>query len=109
MPDDFENLDEYAKTRSSAYGVPFESIVREFITARQKEKLRRMIGFRFTKDKNYNLPAKRLKAIEAHLQKRTDDLLKIPNKALSGRPRTIKTGTENSMNGEKSGNADQTF
>ena len=79
MPDDFENLDEYAKTRSSAYGVPFENIVKEFITVRQKKMLRKMIGFKFTKDKNYNLPARRLKAIEAHLQKRTGELLEIQN------------------------------
>ena len=44
MPDDLKKLDEYAKTRSSAYGVPFDNIVREFISPRQKEKLRKMIG-----------------------------------------------------------------
>ena len=77
MPDDFDHLDEYAKTRSSSYGVPFENIVREFITPRQKEQLRKMIGFRFIKDKNYNLPAKRLKAIENWLQTRVQSLLKI--------------------------------
>lgn len=79
MPDDMQALDEYAKTRSSAYGVPFENIVREFITPRQKEALRGMIGFRFRKHSHYNLPADRLKAIEKHLQKRTQLLLSIPN------------------------------
>ena len=79
MPDEIANLDAYAKTRSSAYGVPFENIVGEFITAKQKEKLRRMIGFRFTRHSRYNLPAARLKAIEQHLQKRTQALLSVPN------------------------------
>ena len=79
MPDEMVNLDAYAKTRSSSYGVPFENIVREFITARQKEELRRMIGFHFQKHNSYNLPSDRLKAIEKHLQKRTQLLLAIPN------------------------------
>lgn len=77
MPDDLENVDEYAKTRSSSYGVPFENIVKEFITPRQKDKLRRMIGFKFTNDKNYNLPAKRLRIIEKHLQSRVEKLLNL--------------------------------
>ena len=77
MPDDFENIEEYAKTRASSYGVPFDNIAKEFITSRQKEQLRRMIGFRFEKDKNYNLPAKRLKAIEDWLQLRVQFLLSI--------------------------------
>lgn len=77
MPDDFENLKEYAKTRRSSYGVPFENIVREFITSRQKEKLRKMIGFQFEHNRNYNLPAKRLKAIEKHLQERVMELLSL--------------------------------
>lgn len=83
MNDDFESLDKlnaYAKTRSSAYGIPFENIVREFITQRQKEKLRRMIGFKFEKHKNYNLPAKRLRTIETYLQERIQELLAIPVK-----------------------------
>ena len=73
MPDDIDSmksLDEYAKTRSSAYGVPFENIVREFITSRKKEQLRKVIGFRFRKHSAYNLPAERLKSIERTLQSR---------------------------------------
>ncbi len=77
MKDDIENIEEYAKTRRSSYGVPFENIVREFITPRQKAKLRRMIGFSFERDRNYNLPANRLKKIEKHLQIRITELLKL--------------------------------
>ena len=77
ITDDLENIEEYAKSRSSSYGVPFENIVREFITPRQKNKLRKMIGFKFESDKNYNLPAKRLRIIEKHLQARVTDLLSL--------------------------------
>lgn len=80
MPDDFNDLENYAKTRSSAYGVPFDNIVREFITLRQKEKLRKMVGFEFQRDRNYNLPMKRLKAIQSFLQHRVKELLAIPTK-----------------------------
>ena len=77
MMDDLENVEEYAKTRRSSYGVPFENIVREFITSRQKAKLRQMIGFRFEQDRNYYLPAKRMRIIEKHLQNRISDLLSL--------------------------------
>ncbi len=81
MPDDLEDLDVYAKTRSSSYGVPFENIVKEFITPRQKEALRRMIDFKFSNDRNYRLSAKRIKAVERHLQRRVQTLLDIPSKS----------------------------
>ena len=79
MPDDMKTLDEYAKTRSSAYGVPFDNIVREFISPRQKEQLRKMIGFRFEKHPRYNLSADRLKAIEKTMQNRVQAFLSIPD------------------------------
>ena len=79
MPDDMKTLDEYAKTRSSSYGVPFENIVREFISPRQKEQLQKMIGFRFEKHPAYNLPADRLKAIEKTLQNRVQAFLSVPD------------------------------
>ena len=79
MPDDLKKLEEYSKTRSSAYGVPFENIVREFISPRQKEKLRKMINFRFEKHPRYNWPAERLKAIERTLQTRILAFLSIPD------------------------------
>ena len=79
MPDDLQNLEEYAKTRLSAYNVPFENIEKEFISGKQKERLIKMIDFRFQRHSRYNLPSERLKAIEKHLQKRTQALLSFPS------------------------------
>lgn len=77
MPEDLDDIEAYAKTRSSAYGVPFENIVSEFITSRQREKLRKLIGFTFEKDRNYNLPTKRLAVIEEHIRRRASQLLSL--------------------------------
>ena len=77
MEDDLQDTTAYAKTRLSAYQVPFENIVREFITARQKDQLRRMIGFRFEKHPRYNLPAARLKALEHYLADRVTEMLSM--------------------------------
>lgn len=77
MEDDLQDTDAYAATRLSAYNVPFENVVKEFIGERQHEKLRRMIGFRFTRDANYNLPAARLKSIEDYLGRRVSKLLAL--------------------------------
>ena len=80
MPDDFADLEAYARTRSSAYGIHFENIAQEFISARQKAKLRSLIGFRFVRHPSYNLPAVRLKAIEGQIQARMQQLLLIGEK-----------------------------
>ena len=77
MPDDLSDLEAYAKTRLSAYGVPFDNIVKEFMSKRQKEMLRRMIGFRFVRHTSYNWSAERRRAIERHLQKRVQQLLSM--------------------------------
>ena len=81
MQDDLADLDAYAQTRSSSYGVPFENIAAEFISPRHREQLRRMIGFRFEDGSKYRLPAKRLRAIEKHLQKRVQMLLEMAEDA----------------------------
>lgn len=77
MSDDINDLENYSKTRSSSYGVSFDNIVKEFIAPRQKKMLRKMIGFEFTMDKNYNLPKKRLKKIENFLQDRVSDMISM--------------------------------
>ena len=40
----------------------------------QRKQLQKLIDFRFTRDRNYNLPAKRLKALEDFLQRRIRQL-----------------------------------
>lgn len=81
MPEDFENLSQYAATRLSAYNVPFENIVREFCAGRQREKLRMMFDFSLIRDKNYHLPVWREKAIESWLRQRAGELIAISLKA----------------------------
>ncbi len=78
MPEDYAHLDEYAKTRSNPYGVPYETICREVMGTRQRNQLRRLIGFRFTRHPSLNLPEDRLQAIEAHLDGRVRELLSLP-------------------------------
>ena len=76
MPDDIQNLDEYAKTRSPAYrGVRFEDICTEVMGKTQAQQLRRLIGFTFTRHPSINWTEERLIAIERHTQKRVRQLL----------------------------------
>jgi hypothetical protein len=46
--------------------------------AKQKEQLRHMIGFRFKRHPNLNLPEEHLQAIEKILEARVRQLLDIP-------------------------------
>ncbi|MCL2365416.1 MAG: XRE family transcriptional regulator [Oscillospiraceae bacterium] len=76
MKDDYANLDAYAKTRSTVYaGTTFEGICQEVMTARQVEKLRKMLNFTFMRHPKLNLPEEHLAAIEKHLRKRAAYLI----------------------------------
>lgn len=77
MPDDFKDLDRYAKTRGTAYGVSFESVCQEVMGPVQARQLRRLIGFTFHRHPKLNLPEYRLKAIEKHIQVRVQQLLRL--------------------------------
>ena len=77
MPDDWKDLDSYAKTRGTAYGVSFESVCREVMGPLQREQLRRLIGFTFQRHPKLNLPEERLTAIERHVQKRVRQLMEL--------------------------------
>jgi len=77
MPEDLKDLDSYAKTRGTAYGVSFESVCREVMGPVQMGKLRRLIGFTFQRHPRLNLPEERLAVIERHLQKRVRQLLEL--------------------------------
>lgn len=84
MPDDIKNLDEYAKTRTTPYGLSFETVCTEVIGKTQLMQLRKLIGFKFKRHPQLNLPEERLVAIENHIQKRVTQLIELPkNKGLS--------------------------
>lgn len=78
MPEDFNNIDEYAKTRSTPYGVSFESICTEVIGKKQTAQLRRLLGFKFIRHPSINLSEERLQAIEKHIEVRARELLSLP-------------------------------
>lgn len=77
MPEDLKDLDGYAKTRGTPYGVSFESVCREVMGTVQTRQLRGLIGFSFRRHPRLNLPEERLQAIECHLQKRVRQLLEL--------------------------------
>lgn len=78
--EDYENLDEYSKTRSNPYNISYEEICEEVMGSKQKEQLRRMIGFRFERHPSLDLPESHLQAIEKHLERRVRKLLAIPTR-----------------------------
>ena len=75
MPEEFQDLDSYAKTRVTAYGVSFESVCQEVMGPVQTRQLRKLIGFTFHRHPRLNWPEYRLEATERHLQKRVCQLL----------------------------------
>ncbi len=79
--DDLANLpalEEYAKTRTTPYRLSFEEICAEVMGAKQKEQLRRMIGFRFKRHPSLNFSEEHLQALEKVLEGRVRKLLAIP-------------------------------
>lgn len=78
--EDYENLNKYAGTRSNPYNISYEDVCAEVMGAKQKEQLRRMIGFRFKRHESLNLPEEHLTAIEKHLEGRVRKLLAVPTR-----------------------------
>jgi hypothetical protein len=75
MDDDLQNIETYAKTRLMATSQDFLVFAKEVISRAQKNKLRKLINFTFTKHARYNLPGYRLNIIEEFIQRRVHDLL----------------------------------
>ena len=73
-------LEEYAKTRTTPYRLSFEEICTEVMGAKQKEQLRRMIGFRFKRHPSLNFSEEHLQMLEKLLEGRVRKLLAIPSK-----------------------------
>lgn len=77
VDEDLENLSNYAKTRSTPYGVSFEEVCMEVLDKKQAAQLRKLIGFKFKRHPNINLPEQRLEALEKQIQKRIIQLLEL--------------------------------
>ena len=76
MKEDYANLDEYAKTRSTVYtGTSFERVCQGVMTSRQTEKLRKILNFSFKRHPKLNIPEEHLNAVEKHLRKRASQLI----------------------------------
>lgn len=80
MEEDIKNLEDYAQERTNPYYMEFEDVCKLVMGSKQKEQLRQMIGFKFKRHKNINLPEERLTAIEKQIDRRTRELLNIPIK-----------------------------
>ena len=79
MDSDLADLAAYAKTRTPPYaGVSYEAICAEVMGPTQREQLRHLIGFNFTRHPKLNWPENRLQAIEKHLQQHIQNLLDLP-------------------------------
>jgi len=77
LNDDLEDTNGYANTKIMKNAGDFVEFIKPLITTREKKKLRKLINFRFKKHPTYNLPAKRLKIIEAFIQRRVKRLLEL--------------------------------
>lgn len=73
----YNQLFEYSKTRISSYGTSFDDLYSEVVTTRQKNKLKKLIGFKFKRHQKYNLSEKYLTNMEKLIQNRIQYLLKI--------------------------------
>ena len=79
----FAALEEYAAMRTPPYRLSFEEVCTAVMGAKQKEQLRRMIGFKFKRHPSLNLPEEHLQALEKILEQRTRKLLSIPTRSKS--------------------------
>lgn len=75
MNDDLQDWEKYAKTRVPATYSDFIELARELMRHPQKEKLRKIINFKFKKHPRYNWLDKRLNVIEQLIQKQIRELL----------------------------------
>ena len=75
MDDELEDIELYAKTRLMATSQDFLLFAKEIITPRQKERVRKLINFKFKKHSRYNWDKNRLRIIEKFIQVRVQEIL----------------------------------
>jgi len=72
----YESIIQYTKTRSAVMYPDFIETARKYMTKRQKDKLFKLINFKFKKHSRYNLNSKRIYLLERVIQERVELLLK---------------------------------
>ena len=77
MDDDLERVDEFAQTKGMKNAGDFITFASSVITTREKKRIKKLINFKFEKHPTYNISAKRLKIIEAFIQRRVKKLLEL--------------------------------
>jgi len=77
LEDDLENIEKYASIKIMKNAGDFMLFAQNIIDKRVKKKIKKLINFKFTRDKNYNLSVKRLRIIENFIQNRVSQLLEI--------------------------------
>jgi len=77
MQKDIDSLDEYSKTRTNPYLKSFNEIAKTYISLKQKEQLKKLIGFKFKRHPKYNWSEHRLTKTEEFLQRRIKELLEM--------------------------------
>ncbi|WP_270525383.1 HipA domain-containing protein [Longibaculum muris] len=75
MDSDFNDINTYVSTRLPATYQDFIGFVKPLMTSRQKDKLRKLINFKFDRNTRYKLSNKRLKQLEKIIQERVILLL----------------------------------
>ena len=75
MDSDFKEINAYVSTRLPAAYQDFIGFVKPLMSNRQKDKLRKLINFKFDRKTRYKLSNKRLKQLEKIIQERVILLL----------------------------------
>lgn len=70
MRKDFEDISKYSKTRTNPYGVSFDDLAKYSIGKIQTEQLKKLIGFKFKRHKQFNWPEWRLTKLEDFISNR---------------------------------------
>lgn len=71
------DIQTYAETIRSPYGMPYEQLCARVLGPQQKDRLRAMIHFSFREHDSVEMPRRRIRAIEEQLQRRVYQLLHL--------------------------------
>ena len=77
LDDDLTDIEAYAKTKTLKNAGSFMSFAQTIMTKKARQKVKKLINFKFERDSQYNLSAKRLRKIEAFIQDRVKELLAL--------------------------------